>query len=66
MNTCDTCRFMHRDFGSGQLVCRRFPPTVLVAWNGAVGTSLPIVTAAGWCGEWKPEATLGAPAKGRA
>ncbi len=68
-NTCGSCkhRYLVRaqptDFG-GQLVCRRFPPTVSVAivhaedLAGRVSstprsyTSLPNISKDDWCGEY--------------
>jgi hypothetical protein len=68
-NTCGSCKHRHliraqpTDF-DGQLVCRRFPPTVTVALVHSEGldgrisftprsyTSLPDISKGDWCGEY--------------
>lgn len=58
MNTCENCAYSYRDFTSGAFVCRRYPPTVLMAPNGAGVATQPPVGPATWCGEWKEDENM--------
>lgn len=56
--TCEGCVYVapHPAWSesSGQLACRRYPPTAL-ANHGAFMTQYPVVKAGDWCGEWRSQ-----------
>lgn len=64
MSNCSNCKFSNRDFKSGALVCRRYPPVPVVGPSGQVGAASAMVMPEHWCGEFAPMATEIAPAKG--
>ena len=55
MNTCENCAHRFIDFGNGQSVCRRYPPTVHITPQGQGLTMFPPVNGQMVCGEWKAE-----------
>lgn len=63
-NTCGTCSHLGheanpRNMKDPILVCRRFPPTVLVVGPGNVGGGFPPTRAEWTCGEWAPRFAVG-------
>jgi len=51
---CSGCRYAGRRPDSPRLVCRRYPPTPIVAADGTMVAAVALVESAGWCGEWQP------------
>lgn len=52
---CKTCRF-YEQFDDQNCMgdCHRYPPTVLcISEHGDCETSVPMVSAKHWCGEWQ-------------
>lgn len=65
MNTCENCAHRYVDLptpgnpnASGQSICRRYPPKVVIAPNGQGLTLFPPVSPQMACGEWKGEEAI--------
>lgn len=51
---CEEC-YYGSNCGPNTIACHRYPPTITKAEGNEVTTYFPVLNAASWCGEWKPQ-----------